>query len=68
MVTATLGSDDQSSAATSSVQQLVATRPVTRGSRGIVNSKQYTDGLIRWCLSATTEEPTNLQVALNDSN
>ena len=38
--------------------------PQTRGSHGITQPKQYTDGTVRWCLSSSTEEPINLKDAL----
>jgi hypothetical protein len=43
-------------------------RPVTRASKGIHKPKSYTDGTIRWGLSAMSAEPANLQVALQDSH
>jgi hypothetical protein len=39
-------------------------RPVTRASRGIKKPKEYTDGSVRWCLSASQDEPADLQTAL----
>uniref|UniRef100_A0ACD5XT30 Uncharacterized protein n=1 Tax=Avena sativa TaxID=4498 RepID=A0ACD5XT30_AVESA len=41
-------------------------RPVTRASRGVVQPRKYSDGTVRWCLSATCDEPANLQLALAD--
>jgi histone deacetylase 1/2 len=46
----------------------VPPRPSTRASRGIVKPKEYKDGTVRWILSATTDEPANLDDALNDPN
>jgi hypothetical protein len=43
-------------------------RPVTRSTRGIVQPKTYKDGTIRWCLSASRDEPANLRAALSDDN
>jgi histone deacetylase 1/2 len=43
-------------------------RPSTRASRGIVKPKEYKDGTVRWLLSATSEVPTSLPSALDDSN
>jgi hypothetical protein len=43
-------------------------RPVTRSTRGITQPKKYKDGTIRWCLTASNDEPANLQAALADEN
>jgi histone deacetylase 1/2 len=37
-----------------------------RASTRVRKPKEYTDGIVRWCLSAISEEPTNLQTALAD--
>jgi histone deacetylase 1/2 len=36
--------------------------------QGIVQLKQYKDSTIHWCLSAITDEPANLQCALENQN
>jgi hypothetical protein len=41
-------------------------RPATCASQGIRRPKQYSDGTIRWLLSAIKTEPTNLQAVLAD--
>jgi histone deacetylase 1/2 len=43
-------------------------RPNTRASKGIVKPREYKDGTVRWLLSCTADEPTNLQSALDDPN
>ncbi|KAK1612117.1 hypothetical protein QYE76_035790 [Lolium multiflorum] len=43
-------------------------RPNTHASRGIVKPKEYKDGTIRWILSASLEEPANLDDALASTN
>jgi hypothetical protein len=54
------------SSAPSNSVALHAPRPVTRASRGIRKPREYTDGTVRWGLSAVSTEPSNLQVALQD--
>lgn len=46
--------------------QEIYARPQTRLSRGVSKPKRYTDGTVRWCMTTTTEEPRDLQVALSD--
>ncbi|KAK1697317.1 hypothetical protein QYE76_014183 [Lolium multiflorum] len=41
-------------------------RRVTRASQGIRRPKQYSDGTVRWLLSATKTEPPDVQAALAD--
>jgi hypothetical protein len=43
-------------------------RPGTRASKGILKLKEYKDGIVRWILSASIEEPTNIDDALANSN
>ncbi|KAK1604126.1 hypothetical protein QYE76_027799 [Lolium multiflorum] len=43
-------------------------RPVTRASKGIVKPREYKDGTVRWILSCTSAEPTNVSDALQDTN
>jgi hypothetical protein len=40
--------------------------PATHVSQRPRRPKQYTDGTVRWFLSTTTDEPVNLQAALDD--
>jgi hypothetical protein len=60
------GSSTPPHRASSSVAPTAGPRPVTRASKGIKKPKQYTDGTVRWGMSAITEEPASLQVALRD--
>lgn len=43
-----------------------ATRPTTRLQSGISQPKRYTDGTVRWCMTASTAKPSTLTEALSD--
>jgi histone deacetylase 1/2 len=60
-------SDNGSSVAVDPIVAPVS-RPVTRSTRGVFQPKKYQDGTVRWCLSTTTGEPTDLQGALSNAN
>jgi histone deacetylase 1/2 len=44
----------------------VPPRPATRSQHGIVQPKRRTDGTVRWCNLATTEEPSSVDDAMQD--
>jgi len=48
----------------------VMQRPTTRLQQGIRKPKSYTDGMVRWCMLATSsiDEPSTLGEVLSDRN
>lgn len=66
-VAVNFGDDSAASAgSTTSSTNPPVQRPTTRSQHDIVKPKIYTDGTVRWCNLATTEEPTTVGDALHD--